>query len=433
MIELIDGRAQQSPVHIPRPRPVAPADGVEEVVRSIVEDVRLRGDDALIEHTARLNGATLDRADLRIDPGTVAAARSLVRPELIEAFEVAAHRLRATCERERPQSWIDRSGDEVVGELVRPLRRVGIHVPGGPAAGPSTITMAATPARAAGVEDIAVVSPPLPSGEVPEAVLAACTVAGIDEVYPIGGAQAVAALAYGTESVRPVDKIVGRGDLHMRLAAHLVTGWVGVGITSGATEIAVIAGDDAKAGAIAADLVAQAEHGPLGTYTLITWSPDMADAVTQRLDELVLRHERSDDVENALIEGGSAVLVRDLDHAIATANALAPEHLELAFEGAADVLDRITNAGAVLIGPASPAAAGDYVAGITHILPGGGAARFESGLGVNDFVKRIYVFGSGFETLARLAPHIQALAEAEGLHGHARSVMSRMNTAGDGR
>jgi histidinol dehydrogenase len=426
VLELIDGRNQASPVHIPRPRPVTRGDDPEEVVRSIVEDVRLRGDAALLEHTEKLDRARLEASSLLVGSDEISRARSLVRPEVIDALEVAAARLRGTCERTRPQTWLDRSGDEVIGELVRPMRRVGVYVPGGRAAYPSSVIMTVVPAQVAGVEGIALCSPPSAGGEISESILAACAVAGIEEVYAMGGAQAIAAFAYGTESVKPVDKIVGPGNIYVTLAKRLVAGWVGVDSEAGPTEIAIIADGAADANVLAADLIAQAEHGPLGTHALITWSRELIDDVISRLDVLVLTHEKPEDVENALIEGGAAVLVRDLDHALATANALAPEHLQLVFDDAAKALDRVQNAGAVFVGPASAVPVGDYVAGTNHVLPSGGAARFSSGLRVDDFLKRIYVFGIGVDGLERLAPHVAALSEAEGLHGHARAVWARL-------
>jgi histidinol dehydrogenase len=428
VIELIDGRSQRTAVHIPRPRAVGrggsdPAD----TVRTIVDDVRLRGDAALIEHTRRLDGAGLDPGTIRVPRETVATAKNLVRPEFVEAFELAADRLRATCERALPKTWLDRSGDELIGELVRPLRRVGIYAPGGRAAYPSSVLMAAVPARVAGVEAIAVATPPSSSGTISEPILAACCIAGIDEVYTLGGAQAIAALAYGTESVRPVDKIVGPGNIYVTLAKRYVAGWVGTDLEAGPTEIAIIAGEEASPRVIAADLIAQAEHGPLGTHALITWSEDLADAVIASLDGQVLQHPRPEDLENALIEGGAAVLVRDLDHALATANALAPEHLELLFDGAEEVLDRIRNAGAVFVGPWAAVPVGDYVAGTNHVLPSGGTARFSSGLSARDFMTHTYVFGCGPETLRELAPHVDAFSDAEGLPGHARAVWARLD------
>jgi histidinol dehydrogenase len=395
-------------------------------VRSIVEDVRLNGDKALLHHTENFDKARLRAEDLLVDRETIARARSLVRPELIDALEVMAERLRRTCERQMPESWLDRGEDELVGELIRPLRRVGVYAPGGRGAYPSSVVMATVPAQVAGVEWIAVCSPPGLGGEVAEVVLAACAVLGITEVYRMGGAQAVAAFAYGTDSVRPVEKIVGPGNIFVTLAKRAVSGWVGVDGEAGPTEIAIVADETASPTVLAADLIAQAEHGPLGTHALITWVPELADGVIEALEGQVLTHERPEEVENALIEGGRAVIVRDLKHAIETVNALAPEHLELVFAGAFDALDEVRNAGAVFVGAMSPVSVGDYVAGTNHVLPSGGTARFSSGLGVEDFIKRIYVFGLETSALERLSPHVDALAEAEGLRAHARAVHLRL-------
>jgi histidinol dehydrogenase len=424
MLELIDGRDQQTPVHIARPRPPVGTSRPEQAVRAIVEDVRARGDDAVIDLTRRFDRANLQR--LRVEEASIRNASGLVRPELIDALEVMAERLRRTCERQLPTTWIERGDDETTGELIRPLRRVGIYVPGGRVPYPSTVVMAVVPAQVAGVDDIAICSPPRPSGEIPEVVLAACDLLGIAEVYRMGGAQAIAALAFGTGSVAPVDKIVGPGNIYVTLAKRLVAGWVGTDSEAGPTEIAVVADDSASPRVLAADLIAQAEHGPLGTHALITWKPEVAHAVMGELETMAMTHERPDDVENALIEGGKAVIVRDLDHALATANALAPEHLELVFAGAEESLDRVRNAGAVFVGAHSPVSAGDYVAGTNHVLPSGGTARWASGLGVSDYVKRIYVSGLEPSALERLAPHIDALADAEELQAHARSVRMRL-------
>jgi histidinol dehydrogenase len=427
MLELIDGRDRQAPVHIPRPRvPASRAHDIATEVKAIVDDVRLRGDAAVIEHTERLDGVTLTAAQLVVDEDTLARAPSLVRPELIDALEVMGARLERTCERQLSQGWIERSADEYVGELVRPLRRAGVYVPGGRAAYPSSVIMALTPARVAGVEAVAVASPPSRQGEIAEPVLAACAVAGCREVYRLGGAVAVAALAYGTETIRPVDKVIGPGNVYVSAAKRLVQRWVGTDSEAGPTEIAVIADERADPVVVAADLVAQAEHGPLGCHALITWSEELAGATMTALEGMVARHERVDDVENALIEGGVAVLVRDLDHALDTANALAPEHLELLFEGAFEALGRVRNAGSVFVGPYSPVCAGDYVAGTNHVLPTGGSARWASGLGVADFVTRTYLCGLERSSLERLAPHIDALSNAEGLQAHARSVELRL-------
>jgi histidinol dehydrogenase len=395
-------------------------------VHSIIDDVRLNGDKALLHHTENFDKVSLRAEDLRVDEETIARARSLVRPELIGALEVMAERLRRTCERQMPESWLDQREDELIGQLIRPLRRVGVYAPGGRAAYPSTVVMGTVPAQVAGVDMIAVCSPPGPHGEVAEVVLAACAVLGVTEVYRMGGAQAIAAFAYGTTSVRPVEKIVGPGNIFVTLAKRAVRGWVGIDGDAGPTEIAIVADETASPTVLAADLVAQAEHGPLGTHALITWVPELAEGVIEALEGQMMTHEHPEEVENALIEGGRAVIVRDLKQALETVNALAPEHLELVFAGALDALDEIRNAGAVFVGAMSPVSVGDYVAGTNHVLPSGGTARFSSGLGVEDFIKRIYVSGLETSALERLAPHVDALAEAEGLLAHARAVHVRL-------
>lgn len=396
------------------------------MVAEIVDDVRLRGDAALIAHTRRLDEADLTPGTIRVDESLIIKSRSLVRPEFLDALEVMAERLRATCERQKPQSWIERREDEFVGELIRPLRRVGCYAPGGRAPLASSVVMTAIPAAVAGVEGIAVATPPDARGGVPEPILAACSVAGVTEVYRMGGAQAIAALAYGTETVRPVDKIVGPGNIYVTLAKRRVAGWVGIDSEAGPSEIAIVADGTADPDWIALDLVAQAEHGPLGAHILITWDTSLAEAVTDRIESVVMTHERPEDIENHLTEGGAVVLVRDLRHAIETVNAFAPEHLELIFEGDEDCLDRVTSAGSVFVGPYSPVAVGDYVGGTNHVLPTGGTARFASALGAADFVKRIYVSGYSEPSLRRLAEHVDTLSEAEGLFAHGRSVWDRL-------
>ncbi|MGH2756094.1 MAG: histidinol dehydrogenase [Actinomycetota bacterium] len=426
MLALIDGRDSSAPVPIPRPEAVRGREPLEDV-HAIVQEVRLRGDAALLEFTRRFDRAHLDEASLRVDESTIAKARKLVRPELIDALEVMKERLTSTHERQLRSSWLDRRPDELVGELIRPVRRAGVYVPGGRASYPSTVIMGAVPARVAGVEGIAVASPPDARGEIAEPVLAACAVAGVTEVYRMGGAQAIAALAAGTQTVRPVDKIVGPGNIYVTLAKRLVQNLVGIDTEAGPTEIAVIADSSVPPDVIAADLIAQAEHGPHGAHALITWEPDLAETVMVMIERQLTMHARGEDVENALIEGGSAVLVRDRAHALATANAFAPEHLELAFDGAEDVLDDVRNAGAVFIGPWSPVPVGDYVAGTNHVLPSGGSARWASGLTAGDFMKSIYVSGLERSALERLAPHVYALAEAEGLSAHGRAVRTRLD------
>lgn len=428
MLELIDGRGQDTPVHIPRPRAISPKGDIETVVREIISEVGARGDAALAEYTLRFDGASVPPERLRVEESEIHKAKSLVRPEVIDALEVMAERLRRTCERQRPENWLERNVDEMVGEIIRPLRRVGIYVPGGRAAYPSSVVMAAIPAQVAGVPGVALCSPPDGGGEISEAVLAACSITGVTEVYRMGGAQAIAALAYGTETVRPVEKIVGPGNAYVTMAKRIVNGWVGIDSEAGPTEILIVADESASPEVIAADIVAQAEHGPNGTHAVITWIPGLIEKVNAALEIEVVRHENPEDVENALIEGGCAVLVKDMHHAFETSNAFAPEHLELLIEDPTSALELVRNAGAVFLGSSSPVSVGDYVAGTNHVLPSGGTARWSSGLGVHDFVKRIYVSGLEPSALERLAPHVDALAEAEGLHAHARAVQVRLGT-----
>ena len=425
MLEIVDGRALTTPVYLQRPRP-GPGTDPRASVGEILDAVRTRGDEALIELTHRFDGARLTAETVRVPVADIDKARSLVRPELLAALEVMAERLRRTCERQLPEGWVDRGPDDLVGELVRPLRRVGIYVPGGRAAYPSSVVMAAIPAKVAGVGGLAVCTPPTASGEVSEAVLAACSVVGIEEVYRLGGAQAIAALAYGTTTVRPVEKIVGPGNVYVTTAKTLVRGWVGTDSDAGPSEIAIVADESASPRVLAADLVAQAEHGPLGSHVLITPSEELAEAVIEALEREVYAHERPEDVENALIEGGRVALVRDLEHGLETANSLAPEHLQLIFAGAEASLDKVRNAGSVFVGPYSPVPVGDYVGGTNHILPSGGTARWASGLSARDFVKHIYVSSYERSALERLAPHVAALAHAEGLDAHARAVDARL-------
>jgi histidinol dehydrogenase len=413
-----------------RPEPGGASGDRTARVARIVNDVRRRGDEAIVEYTKQYDRASMSIDQLRVPDSVLARARSLVEPDVIDAFEVMTERLRRTSERQLPTSWIERQGEEAVGELVRPLWRVGVYAGGSTAAYASSVIMATTPARVAGVGGIAVCSPPRRDREIAGPVLAACAVAGVDEVYRIGGAQAIAALAYGTNSVRPVQKIVGAGGPYVRLAKQAVAGDVGIDSGAGPSEVAIVADESASVEMVAADIIAGAEHGAHGTYALVTWVPQLAEEVAKLLEVEMTRHERAEDLENALIEGAVAVLVRDRRHAIDTVNAFAPEHLELAFDGAWDSLDLIQSAGAVFVGTQTPAGAGDYVGGINHVLPTGGSARWASGLGAADFVKRIYLSALDADALERLSPHVDALADTEGLYAQARTIWARQKGKG---
>jgi histidinol dehydrogenase len=420
LLEVIDGRHQGAPVHIARPGRVAVAADDAAAARGVVEDVRLRGDEAVLEHNGRVDRGTLEER-LRVDPDDLGRARSLVPPELVDALEVMAERMRVVCEHQRTESWLERRGDEVWGEIVRPVRRAGISLPGGRGAASAVVTCV-VPAQVAGVEGVAVAAPARSSGQVPDAVVAACAVVGVSEVYRMSGAPAIAALAFGTETVRPVDKIYGATGAEATHAARLAAGWVGAGPGGSDADLAIVADPGADPRLVAADLVANAEASPHGSHVLVTWAPALAERVIEMLDTEVLVNPSADTVENALIEGGRAVLVRDLDHALDTVNAFAPTSLELMVADAERLLERVRSAGAVFLGASSPPAAGVAAAGVSQLLPGGGAARWASGLEVGDFVTRTYVSGLEPSSLERLAPHVAALAVADGLPGLERAI-----------
>ena len=412
VLELIDGRDRQTPVYIPRPTAVREPAAREDEVREVVEDIRLRGDAALLTHSERLLGTRASAGELRVAGDTVAKAAQLVRPELIEALEIMAARLHETCTRQKIEGWFEQRGDGVVGELVRPLRRVGIYVASRPVALPSTVINSVVPAQVAGVDGIAVAARPGPGGEIPEAVLAACAVVGVDEVYRIAGAPGIAALAYGTETVRPVDKIVGPGEQDAALAKRLVHGWVGTDADAAPSDIVIVADDAAAPEAIAAELVAEAERTSHGAFVVITWVEDIVERVLTAL-ELRLAAIGADDIENSFIEGGRVVLVRDRDQALQTVNSFAPQRLSLMFAGAFDALDDVKTAEAVYVGASTPVSTARYVCGINDVLPGGALSRWASGLSVHDFMKRIYACGLEAGALPRLARHAQAIARTE--------------------
>ena len=425
MLELIDGRETLGPVHLSRPLTGTAERAVEGAVAEIVADVRLRGDTALAEATQRFDEADVPPSHLRVSAQEIAAAVERIPAELADALDSLARRLTTTSEKGLPTSWIERTESGFFGEQVVPLRRAGLYVPGGRAAYPSSVLMTSIPARVAGVEGIAVATPPSADGSIPDAVLAACSIAGVDEVYRMGGAQAIAAFAYGTETVRPVDKIVGPGNIYVTLAKRMVQASVGIDSEAGPTELMIVAGPGASPERMAADLMAQAEHGPHGAHVLVTWDREIASLTMNSLDLQVHTHPRSAEVEQALTQGGNALLVRDLEQAIGTANAFGPEHLQLEFDDAESVLPRIWNAGSVFVGPYTPVAVGDYAGSTNHVLPSGGAARFSSGLSARDFIKTIYVSGTTLQGLEEIAPDIVALATAEGLPFHAATVLAR--------
>ena len=403
------------------------APDVEAAVRAIVDDVRARGDRAVVELTNRLDErAVADCAELEVPRGRTARALDSLDPPLRDALESAAARIRAFHEPQKGESWMRTESDgTVLGQRLLSLDRVGVYVPGGRAAYPSSVLMNAIPARVAGVNEV-VMTVPAPRGELDPAVLAAARLAGVDRIWTIGGAQAVAALAWGTQSIPAVDKIVGPGNAWVSTAKRLLFGRVGIDSVAGPSEIVVIADGTTPRDWVAADLCAQAEHDEDARAILVTPDRSCLDAVEVELRAMVPRLSRAAIIRASLERNGAFVLVRDLDEAVEVANRLAPEHLELAVADPAALLDRIRHAGAVFLGSHSSEVLGDYCAGPNHVLPTGRSARFSSPLGVYDFQKRMNVIDCSAAAARRLGATAAVLAEAEGLTAHACAAALRM-------
>lgn len=400
----------------------------EQVVDRIITDVRRDGDGALRDYTLRLDGAAIET--LEVGQEARAQARSMVSAEVIAALELAAGRIRAYHEAQKRAS-MQSFQDQGLGQVVRPLERVGIYVPGGTAAYPSTVLMTAIPARVAGVGELVLATPPRRDGGVTPIILAAADIAGVDRIFTIGGAQAIAAMAYGTESVPKVDKICGPGNLFVVLAKQKVYGAVGIDGLPGPTETIIVADDSADAALCAADLLAQAEHDVLATAILITTSDSLAQAVALELEAQLTSLPRKEVASQALARQGGIAVVESTDEALALVNDFAPEHLCLLLRDADSHLDQIRNAGGVFLGEGSSEAIGDYTAGPSHVMPTSGTARFASPLGIDDFLKRTSVISINGEDLQALASATQVLAEAEGLSAHARAAERRIVRQGE--
>jgi histidinol dehydrogenase len=402
----------------------------EASVRRILQDVRERGDAAVCEWTRRLDGVDLAPEDLRVPEERLAEAYDAAAPE----FRETVTRVRDSVRRfqrhilQRSPKTLSRKGRRL-RLLYRPLARVGVYVPGGKAFYPSTVLMTAVPALEAGVPQVAVACPPSDKGDVHPAVLATCRICGVAEVYRIGGVQAVAAFAYGTETVRPVEKIAGPGNLYVQLAKKLVYGRVDIDSFAGPSEVVILADSSAEARLVAADMLSQAEHDP-GSAVLVTPDAALADAVVEELDRQVVGLDRAEAIREDLARYSAVVLVADLDEGAGVVNDLAPEHLQIVTRDPEAALRGIRSAGAVFIGPDTPVAVGDYVAGPSHTLPTGGTARWASGLTANAFLRAMSVVEYDAKALAADAPDIERLAEVEGLSAHAESVRKRLKRNG---
>jgi len=399
-------------------------------VSAILQDVRAHGDAALIEYAARFEGCVLQPAELRVDEEALRRIASRVESRVLEAIREAIRRVRAFHELELPQSWmVETEAGVRLGQRITAIDRAGLYVPGGTAGYPSSVVMNVVPAQVAGVGRVIVATPPRTLHENP-AVAAALVELDVTEVYAVGGAQAIAALAFGTETVPRVDKITGPGNRYVAAAKKLVFGAVGIDSIAGPSEVVIVAEDTAHAPYIAGDLLAQAEHGGDASAILLTTSNPLALEVVRNLTIQTGKLSRARVIEESLTRYGAIIVVDDMDEACAIVNDLAPEHLEIMALDEESIASRVRNAGAIFFGPHSPAAVGDYLAGPSHVLPTGGGARFSSGLGVYDFLKRTNTVKFSAAELKRTAPLIAALANAEGLDAHGRSALIRLEENG---
>jgi len=400
---------------------------VEQIVRDIIARVIARGDAALADLTSQLDRVDLRKTGMRVSAAELDAAEKACDAAALDALKLARDRIEAHHRRQKPadERYTDTLGVEL-GVRWTPIDAVGLYVPGGTAAYPSSVLMNAVPAKVAGCRRLVMVVP-APDGKLAPLVLAAAKLAGVDEIYRIGGAQAVAALAYGTETIQPVAKIVGPGNAYVAAAKRLVFGKVGIDMIAGPSEVLILADRTGNADWIAADLLAQAEHDESAQSILITDDAALADSVGKAVDAQLKALPRGKVAGASWRDFGAIITVRNLDEAIPLVDQLAPEHLEIVATDAETLASRIRNAGAIFIGAHTPEAIGDYVAGSNHVLPTARSARFSSGLGVLDFMKRTSLLKCGPEQLRALAPAAIALGEAEGLTAHARSVAIRLN------
>jgi histidinol dehydrogenase len=395
---------------------------VQEVADRIIGDVRSKGDKALFDYTEKLDGVRLDA--LEVDRKEIVAAYDIVNRKIITALEFAASRIKdfhVACGYKPGLIAIDKH----LKQQVLPLRRVGLYVPGGSAAYPSTVLMMAIPAKVAGVEEIIMVSPPGKDGKIPAPTLVAADIAKVNRIFKLGGAQAIAALAFGTESISRVDKICGPGNIFVTMAKKMVYGTVDIDGLEGPSEIVIVADEKASPALCAADLLAQAEHDPLASVILITTSVDIADRVDREIEKQLRKLKRRSTIKKA-IDAGMIVLVDNMAQAVELVNLFAPEHLSIMASNASTLVRKIRNAGCIFVGENSPVMLGDYVAGPSHVLPTGGSARFSSPLGVNDFLKTNNIIALDKATMRKLGKFAEVIAKAEGFDAHARAIERRL-------
>lgn len=404
-----------------------------EAVRTIVRDVKKEGDAALLRYTEKFDGVRLEASGLRVTQEELQAAYGQVEASFVEAIRAAAANIRAFHNRQKRNSWMDLQPDgSLLGQILRPLKRVGVYVPGGKAAYPSSVLMNVIPAQVAGVPEIVMVTPPATGGRegIDPYILVAAAEAGVHEIYRVGGAQAIAALAYGTASIAPVDKICGPGNIFVALAKREVYGAVDIDSIAGPSEIAVLADDSADPAYVAADLLSQAEHDEMASAILVTPSEAFAQACRAEVERQLAELPRRDIAAASVRDYGAVILVDSIEEGIGVINRLAPEHFELIVEDPMAYLGLIENAGAIFLGPYSSEPVGDYFAGPNHIIPTNGTARFSSPVDVDDFIKKSSLIYYSKEALLQNGATIMELARREGLEGHARAIEIRLRKEG---
>ena len=395
---------------------------IEKRVSEILRDVRMNGDSAVLKYTKKFDDEKAEK--ITVSSAEIKKIAARAKPEIVKALESAARRVRKFHEKQTEKSWSFSEGDTVLGQIIRPLKRVGVYVPGGKAAYPSTVLMNVIPAQVAGVKEIAVCVP-LPGGEINPYVMAAIRMLGIKEVYRIGGAQAVAAMAFGTKTIKKVDKIAGPGNIYVATAKKMVFGLVDIDMIAGPSEILIIADRTANPVFVAADMLSQAEHDELASAVLITDSRQLAGRVSDEIDTQLAALKRHKIARASLAHYGAIVITKNIRDAADLSNQIAPEHLEVMTEKPGDILPMIENAGAIFLGPWTPEALGDYAAGPNHTLPTGGTARFFSPLGVYDFYKRSSMLSFGKKGFLRLSKIVETIADTEGLEAHGNTIRVR--------
>ncbi len=400
-------------------------DQVEQTVKTILSDVKANGDKAVIEYTQKFDGVLLE--DFSVSQKEIESAVQMVDPSLEEYLSAAKDNIERYHMPQLTKSYFIEEKDVLLGQIVKPIEKAGIYVPGGKAAYPSTVLMNAIPAKIAGVKHLVMITPPRKDGTVKESLLLAAHIAGVDEIYKVGGAQGIGALAFGTESIPKVDKITGPGNIYVNSAKKLVSGCVGIDMLAGPSEIVIIADESSNPKFVAADLISQAEHDETASAILLTSSRHLADQVLSQLCIQIERLERKETIKAALADYGAIVITDSLDESLKVANCIAPEHLEIVTQDPFSIYERIENAGAIFLGQYSPEPIGDYYAGPNHTLPTCSTSRFSSPLSVDDFLKKTSLIYYKKEALARAKDAVTAIAQEEGLTGHKNAVQVRFN------